>query len=265
MSKRRNAFTLVELLVVIGIIALLISILLPALGRARQAAQTTACLSNLRQIGLGLTLYAGVSRDYLPPAEIYDDATAVTTSLGNWGTAMVLAKAVYADKLYSNTAPEKNSVFRCPSGTDQRWAFSPFPLTSKTDGLGAGFVRAYTPAPNGFTIDNWYAVNGTTDSTKFNRYPFIRVPSAVGNYQNHKITQLRRSSDLAMVFDGLWMPNEVRITQINARHNGNKAVNFLMADGHAETILVNALPTVSLGNTADLAAHPYPRWRLDYP
>src|SRR5262244_2464565 len=66
-TRRGNAFTLVELLVVIGVIALLISILLPTLGRAREAAMKTQCTSNLRQIHNALQLYANANRGFLPP------------------------------------------------------------------------------------------------------------------------------------------------------------------------------------------------------
>ncbi|MBC8108846.1 MAG: prepilin-type N-terminal cleavage/methylation domain-containing protein [Anaerolineae bacterium] len=72
--RKRRAFTLVELLVVIGIIAVLIGILLPVLGRAQAQARTTACMSNLRQIGIALRAYANDNRDHYPDK----------VGVGNW-------------------------------------------------------------------------------------------------------------------------------------------------------------------------------------
>jgi prepilin-type N-terminal cleavage/methylation domain-containing protein len=66
MLRRSLAFTLVELLVVIGIIAVLVAILLPSLAKAREQARATACLSYLRQIGMGATLYANEYHGWLP-------------------------------------------------------------------------------------------------------------------------------------------------------------------------------------------------------
>lgn len=89
-SKRFKGFTLVELLVVIGIIAVLISILLPALSRARKQARVVECGSLMRQVVLATRAYAAENRDYLPPMpldvgqqtfNVTDKSTATTTIL----------------------------------------------------------------------------------------------------------------------------------------------------------------------------------------
>src|SRR5262245_40342505 len=67
--KRRSGFTLVELLVVIGIIALLVAIILPALARARSAAERTVCLSNMQQMGQALYIYGAQYKGAIPPSE----------------------------------------------------------------------------------------------------------------------------------------------------------------------------------------------------
>jgi prepilin-type N-terminal cleavage/methylation domain-containing protein/prepilin-type processing-associated H-X9-DG protein len=71
MARARRAFTLVELLVVIGIIALLISILLPALNKAREAANTIKCSSNLHSIGLGIAQYIADYKGAIPASNFY--------------------------------------------------------------------------------------------------------------------------------------------------------------------------------------------------
>jgi type II secretory pathway pseudopilin PulG len=89
--------------VVIGIIALLIAMLLPALGKAREQAHRTACLSNLRSIGQAMYLYANGHRDRLPnsaPTAVWD------SSLG--GRALLALAADYAQP----------AIFRCPSDND---------------------------------------------------------------------------------------------------------------------------------------------------
>src|SRR3954470_14732168 len=72
-EQHRAAFTLIELLVVIGIIAVLIGILLPTLSRAREAANRSACLSNLRQLGQAFNMYANQFKDHIPLGHVADE------------------------------------------------------------------------------------------------------------------------------------------------------------------------------------------------
>ena len=72
-ENRSGAFTLIELLVVVSIIALLVSILLPALNRARQAAQAAVCSANLHQAGVALNVYVQDFDDRLPPIRQWPD------------------------------------------------------------------------------------------------------------------------------------------------------------------------------------------------
>src|SRR5438128_6726307 len=74
-GRRMTGFTLIELLVVIAIIAILAAILFPVFARAREQARKASCLSNLRQIGTGILMYAQDFDDVLPPPRIGTEFT----------------------------------------------------------------------------------------------------------------------------------------------------------------------------------------------
>jgi prepilin-type N-terminal cleavage/methylation domain-containing protein/prepilin-type processing-associated H-X9-DG protein len=71
MRTRKSGFTLVELLVVIGIIAILVSLLLPSLNRARESARRTQCLSNIRQISMAFFMYTGENKGWFPSVAVF--------------------------------------------------------------------------------------------------------------------------------------------------------------------------------------------------
>ncbi len=96
MRERRQVFTLIELLVVIAIIAILASLLLPALGRARNKAKAIKCVSNLKQIGLGHQTYCNSYNDWIIPGRAYN------------GKPWVLLMS-------QEGTPGYSAVFSCPS------------------------------------------------------------------------------------------------------------------------------------------------------
>jgi prepilin-type N-terminal cleavage/methylation domain-containing protein len=104
--RRKNGFTLVELLVVIGIIAALIAMLLPALNKAREAAKQIACMSNIRQLLLANSMYESDSRGYVVPA--YDRPDDPVNAQYNW--CWLLRRYVGITDETTNT-----KIFECPT------------------------------------------------------------------------------------------------------------------------------------------------------
>jgi prepilin-type N-terminal cleavage/methylation domain-containing protein len=112
-NHRLRAFTLVELLVVITVIAILAALLLPALGKAKQRAQTASCLNNLKQLQLSFRLYVDENNDFLPPNE----------AIPNLDTSWVLGNAqtdVTTTNLQNGLIFRYNQsvkIYVCPAST----------------------------------------------------------------------------------------------------------------------------------------------------
>ncbi|MEN6547356.1 MAG: DUF1559 domain-containing protein [Armatimonadia bacterium] len=132
----RRGFTLIELLVVIAIIAILAAILFPVFAKAREKARQSSCLSNVKQIGLGLIQYAQDYDEKLP-RHYYSLGVAHTLPDGRSSSDMIWAEMIYP---YVKNA----QVFRCPSDSEAlNWAdaatynyfFNYYPNGSATNSL----------------------------------------------------------------------------------------------------------------------------------
>ena len=250
-SGSSHGFTLVELLVVIGIIALLISILLPALNKARQSANEIACSSNLRQMGIAMTMYINES-GYYPGC--YGRTTG-TDYLTTWAPRL---------SRYMN---EETKVFWCPSrAPEQQW---PSKLdvgaayaTQIDEGWGylvtsggkGRFLLKDTGAPGsqGFSYgyNDWGVVSKGYNPPDGN-YPVGLGGNVFQDDQAIKAARVRKSTDMIAIADRQEMINGSFSFNIDPNQAGEqpgdihrKGANVLFCDGHVSWFAQKALTAV---------------------